>query len=120
MHEYLECKATIEQGEIKMKHWNKNESFITIYGKQYYYKQQHFHSYTTSHSKRGALIGTWTRMQDNSNDDDKLHTSIVEKVKELNLLQYTDRYVNNTLKYMAKKTKSDVWLRHVPYLTYQK
>ena len=118
--EYLECKVTVERNEIKMKHWNKNECSINTHGKQYYFKQQHFHSYTSNHSKRGALIGTWTRMQDNSNDDDNLHMSIMEKMKELRLLEYTDRYVNRTLRYMAKKTKSNVWLRHAPHLTYKK
>ena len=114
--EYLECKVNISgNNHIFIKHWNKNESYITDIGKQYYYKQQHFHSYTTNHSKRGALIGTWTRMLNNTNDHERLHHSIVEKIQELQTLQYPLKYVNNILKYMTKKTKLDVWLQHAPY-----
>ena len=79
-------------------------------GSQYFYKHQHFHSYTTNHSKRGALIGTWTRMQDNTMDDSHLQTCIQEKMLELSTLSYPHKYVQHTLQYMHKKTGNHAWL----------
>ena len=49
-------------------------------------------------------------MQDNTNDDGKLRIAMQQKASELKLLKYPEKYINKTLKYMARKTKSDVWL----------
>ena len=112
--EYLECKTIVDGKQIKIKHWNKNLKSLNECGKQYYYKHQHFNSYTVDHNKRGAMIGTWTRMQDNSNDDTLLLEAIQEKVMELHHLQYPKKYIAKTLKYMNKKTKREVWaLAHI-------
>ena len=80
--EYLECKTIIDGNSIKMKHWNKNLTHLRSCGKQYYFKHQKFHSYTMDHNKRGAMIGTWTRMADNSNDDTLLREAVQEKIME--------------------------------------
>ena len=61
------------------------------------------------HNKRGAMIGTWTRMADNSNDDTLLRESVQEKIMEFQTLQYPKKYIAKTLKYMHKKTKQKVW-----------
>ena len=98
-------------GTIRMKHWNKNAKSIYHDGKQYYYKHQHFRSYSTNHNKRGALIGTWTRMQNNTNDDGSLQEAVAEKLMELTQLEYPQRYLSKTLRYMHTKTRSNVWLR---------
>ena len=110
--EYLECKTKISSSgnEVQIAHWNKNYAHMMGGDGQYFYKHQHFDSYTTNHSKRGALIGTWTRMQDNSNSDEGLEQSVREKTFELQSLGYPDRYITNTLKYMFNKTHKDVWM----------
>ena len=60
--EYLECKVFTDHSSIYIQHWNKNHDHIKSHGTQKHYKHQHYDSYTTAHTKRGALIGTWTRM----------------------------------------------------------
>ena len=100
---------TAQGNQLHNYHWNKNHRHIMSMGAQYFYKHQHFHSYTTKHSKRGALIGTWTRMQDNTMDGYDLQTCIQEKILELDALSYPRKYVQHTLKYMLKKTNDDVW-----------
>ena len=109
--EYLECKTkiTARGNQLQSCHWNKNHEHILSMKSQYFHKHQHFHSYTTNHSKRGALIGTWTRMKDNTMDDYDLQTCIREKILELNTLSYPYKYVQHTLKYMHKKTGNDAW-----------
>ena len=80
-NEFLECMVhTTSHGEITMQHWNKNHSHMQETGEQRYYKQQHYNSYAPRRSKNGALIGTWTRMDTNSNRDDLLQQSIREKI----------------------------------------
>ena len=64
-----------------------------------------------NHNKKGAMIGTWTRMKDNSNDNALLHEAIHEKVMEFTALQYPKKYIAKTLKYMYKKTQQEVWLQ---------
>ena len=110
--EYLECKIKVaSQGkQLVIYHWNKNHSCMASQGSQYYYKHQHFHSYTTNHSKRGALIGTWTRMQDNTMNNSDLNKCVREKLVELNSLSYPFGYIHDTLVYMHKKTGNDAWL----------
>ena len=61
------------------------------------------------HNKRGAMIGTWTRMSDNSNDDALLLEAIQEKIMEFQKIQYPKKYIAKTLKYMNKKTQREVW-----------
>ena len=109
--EYLECKVQTEGNVITTRHWNKNLTHMIATGKQHYYKHQHFGSHTTNHSKRGALIGTWTRMSDNTNTTEGLHMAICEKMFELNELKYPKKYVLKTLKYMHNKTKEEIWSR---------
>ena len=96
--------------QLRIHHWNKNHKHMICSGSQYFYKHKHFHSYTTNHSKRGALIGTWTRMQDNTMDDSHLQTCIQEKMLELSTLSYPHKYVQHTLQYMHKKTGNRAWL----------
>ena len=110
--EYLECKIHVEKHQLHLQHWNKNHEYIVATGQQYYLKQQHYHSYTTDHCKRGALIGTWTRMRDNCNTNVCLHTAIQQKRLELHTLGYPRKYVNKTLKYMHGKTKDTTWLQY--------
>ena len=114
MNTGLECNTIIDGSGIKIKHWNKNLTHLKSCGKQYYFKHQKFHSYTMDHNKRGAMIGTWTRMADNSNDDTLLRESVQEKIMEFQTLQYPKKYIAKTLKYMHKKTKQKVWsLAHI-------
>ena len=108
--EYLECKAIVDGHKINICHWNKNHAHLQSHGTQYYFKHQHMHSYTTDHSKRGALIGTWTRVQDNCNDQSLMATAVMQKCDELRTLGYTAQYIQNTLRYMHKKHKSNDWL----------
>ena len=42
------------------------------------------------------MIGTWTRMQDNSNDDTLLLEAIQEKIMEFHHLQYPKKYIAKT------------------------
>ena len=109
---YLECKTDVQGNRINVQHWNKNHTHIMETGRQHYFKQQHFHSYTTDHCKRGALIGTWTRMNENTNTKDGLRLAINQKSLELDILQYPHRYVKKTLRYMHDKTQNEVWLQH--------
>ena len=108
--EYLECKIVVNGSRLNIYHWNKNHVHLQSNGAHYYLKHQHMHSYTTDHSKRGALIGTWTRVQDSSNNSSLMATAISQKCEELKTLGYTSKYVQNTLRYMHKKTKCDDWL----------
>ena len=109
-NEYLECKVVVNGSKLNIYHWNKNHIHMQSNAQQYYYKGQHMQSYTTDQSRRGALIGTWTRVQDNSNNSTLMSTAILQKCDELRTLSYTTRYIKNTLRYMHKKTKSNHWL----------
>jgi len=108
--EFLECLVhTTKNGDITMQHWNKNNTHIQNTGDQYYYKQQHYNSYAPGRSKTGALIGTWTRVDTNSNRDDLLQKSIQEKIQELRVLQYPSKTVYRTLLHMFQKTQNYHW-----------
>ena len=92
-----------------MQHWNKNHAHIKRNQHQYYYKQQHFDSHAADHNKRGALIGTWTRMRDNTNDDTLLLEAIQQKFLELRILGHPKGHIAKTLAHMRNRTGSGVW-----------
>ena len=94
--EYLECKVHTKGNSLGATHWNKNYEHMCKTGRQYFYKHQHFWSYTTNHCKRGTLIGTWTRMKNNTTNNATLSAAIKEKVQELKTLGYPRKYIDNT------------------------
>ena len=61
---FLECILATDPStnRILLSHNNKNHTHITSFGKQRYYKQQDYKSYTPHRVQRGTLIGLWTRM----------------------------------------------------------
>ena len=61
------------------------------------------------HVKRGALIGTWTRMVRNTTDFQTLKESVREKVRELQTIGYDRRNIWRTLECMREKTKMEIW-----------
>ena len=94
-----------------MQHWNKNAIAMRDTGKQYFLKHQHHYSYTTTHSKRGALIGTWVRMDTNTSLPTQLQEAIDEKVIELKTIGYPLKQIKRTLKHMHNKTGDEFWSR---------
>jgi hypothetical protein len=107
---FLECEVGIDlDNNLTIQHWNKNQESIETTGKQKYLKHQHFGSYTPTQTKKGALIGTWTRMEYNTNQDILLEHSIRGKMEELKLLHYPLKHVLRTLANMHTKLGRDVW-----------
>jgi hypothetical protein len=109
---FLECTLATDPStnRILLSHNNKNHTHITSFGKQRYYKQQDYKSYTSHRVQRGTLIGLWTRMMHNSNDDSLLHTKINERIREmLHTLHYPTSPIICTLTHMLQKHKTLVW-----------
>ena len=102
--EFLEMKVRVDGDEIQIRHWNKNAEHIAAHGKQRYFKHQHNDSYSCPRAKRGALVGTWTRMIDNTNVED-LRTILDEKVVELQGLNYSLDTIKKSLCHMQRKQK---------------
>ena len=97
-------------GLLTTQHFNKNLKSLLQDNKQHFYTHQHFGSYGPAHVKRGALIGTWTRIHNNCSNEMLMKDSISQKLSELKVLGYTQKQMLKTLTHMTKKTKSAVWL----------
>ena len=102
--EFLEMKVRVDEDEIHIRHWNKNAEHMTAHGKQRYFKHQHNDSYSCPRAKRGALVGTWTRVMDNTNVED-LKPILDEKVTELQGLNYSLNTIKKSLCHMQRKQK---------------
>ena len=64
---------------IQFVHWNKNKGLQ----KQKYYKGKSWHSIDSINTKRGALIGTYTRIDRNTSNKTLYQEALEEKKKEL-------------------------------------
>ena len=100
--EFLEMKVMVDKDGIQIRHWNKNADHIAEHGTQRYFKHQHNDSYSCPRAKRGALVGTWTRVMDNTNVDD-LKKILDEKVTELQGLNYSLGTIKKSLCHMQRK-----------------
>ena len=90
-------------------HWNKNEEQIQAGKSQRYLKHQNYYSYTSHNTKKGALIGTWTRIQTSTMHKEDLLDAVVMKSKELHALHYPKKKILRSLAYMHKKHQGDQW-----------
>ena len=106
---YLETEVIVNDDDISIKHWTKNYEHLKAHGQQLFYTHQHSASYGPMHTKRGAIIGTWTRMMSNCNNDALLGKSIEEKMSEFKHLGYGTHIMNKTMDYMHKKTGHHMW-----------
>mgnify|MGYP003332641352 CR=1 FL=1 len=52
---------------------------------------------------------THQKIKNNTTNKNTLSAAIKEKVQELNTLKYPRKYIENTLKYMMKKTGDYLW-----------
>ena len=68
--------------------WNKNEG---NWNKQRFYKGIHAYSYNEKKNKRGAMIGNFMRMANNSSNNELLNNSLREKWGELKFLKYSNK-----------------------------
>ena len=101
--EYLDTRIEQKNGKLSIKHWNKNEDAILRTGKQRYLKHQHHYSYNSPQAKKGALIGTWTRIDNSTMENVDLLEAVQTKIKELKTLKFPLKKVIGTLTHMHKK-----------------
>ena len=99
----------------KGKHERQDQKYQKI-EKLHRRKHQHAQSYTSPHILKGALIGTWHRMRDNTIGDTLLIQAIKEKWLELQTIGYKLSHMHQTIKYMENKTNGEMWtqvLHHI-------
>ena len=105
----MDTKITTKDGLLSITHWNKNEEQIQAGKSQRYLKHQNYYSYTSHNTKKGALIGTWTRIQTSTMHKEDLLDAVVMKSKELYALHYPKKKILRSLAYMHKKHQGDLW-----------
>ena len=90
---FLECEVLTNNNndmlQINFKHWNKNRGL----DKQLFYKGKSWHSSDSLHTKRGALIGTYIRMDRNTSDLELYKQAKTEKRLELLTLGYPINFI---------------------------
>ena len=96
---FLETAIVNTGKDIKCKHRNKNAGMTT----QEFYRGKHAWSYNDERHKMGAMIGTFTRIQRNSSTDELAMLSMMEKIQELQTLQYTHAQCAKAIRYLANK-----------------
>ena len=96
---FLETAIVNTGKDIKCKHRNKNAGMTA----QEFYRGKHAWSYNDERHKMGAMIGTFTRMQRNSSTDELAMLSMMEKIQELQTLQYTHAQCAKAIRYLANK-----------------
>ena len=82
----------------------KSEETISRTGRQRYPKHQHHYSYNGSQAKKGALIGTWTRIDNSTMEEKDLFEAVWTKIMELKTLKFPLKKVMGTLTHMHRKT----------------
>ena len=100
---FLETLMVNTGNNLECRHRNKNANM----GTQEFYRGKHAWSYNEERHKMGAMIGTFTRIKRNSSNDDLALESVLEKVQELQTLNYTRKQCERALKYLANKHATD-------------
>ena len=90
---YLECEVIQGEGDIPIlfKHWNKNKGLH----KQIFYKGKNWHSTDNIKTKRGAIVGTYIRIDRNTSTKELYNQAVLEKKQELLTLGYPINFINN-------------------------
>ena len=96
---YLETIIRNKKWDIQCQHRNKNANMPH----QEFYRGKHAWSFHEDKHKFGAMIGTFLRIERNSSTTELAMTSMKEKIIELKALQYTDKQIGNTIRYLANK-----------------
>ena len=100
---FLETLMINTGNNLECRHRNKNANM----GTQEFYRGKHAWSYNEERHKMGAMIGTFTRIKRNSSNDDLTLESVLEKVQELQTLNYTRKQCARALTYLANKHTTD-------------